>query len=191
MGLLDLCGNDMPKAAQEKLLSTLFASHEEAAVAQQNISMVSVALSAQGGGDFTKAMANGILTLGGAHGPTTRAREVIYQMGWTELAGKIKDGLIVPGYGNSFHKDGIDPAFEPLRKLLEDAYADHYKKLSETTEFVRKQTGKNLHPNPAAFTAVCAEILGVPYGVELLLVLMARLPAWTLVFLAQPKADIL
>ena len=69
-----------------------------------------------------------------------------------------------------------------LDSAVREFHQDHAKVLDEKTEIVRNCLGWAIYPNAAAYTAICCEILKVPSGLEMALVIQGRLPAWAKLF---------
>ncbi len=177
--LLALCENERLTDAQKlELLAVVLDAHDRSAWQNANLSSLAIQLGREGAGDFGKAVACALMTLGVRHGPVTAARRAIYH-------GERTGGRI-PGWGNSFHKHEIDPAWQTCADYLKAHYPIHHDALAKVT-LELEERGKRLHPNAAAFTAAAAQILGIPEGVELVLFLMGRLPTWALLF-SVPRA---
>ncbi len=104
-----------------------------------------------------------------------------------QIIEQLEDGDILPGWGNAFYKKSIDPAFVPMEHLLKTGYRVHADRLDEVAELIFKVNGRVLYPNPASFTAVTAEILDFPAGVEMMLAVMSRLPTWTRQYVGARK----
>lgn len=153
-------------------------AHSKAALDNQNQSSVAVQLAAAAGVPFHQAVAAALATLGGLHGPVTQARRVIFYRHRDEIVRAIESGLRIPGWGNSFHKDGTDPAWLEVEQVLSVEHPEHWQQLHRITLMLKKYGGVVLYPNAAAFTAVAAEVLGSPLGTELSLFLVGRVGAW-------------
>jgi citrate synthase len=126
------------------------------------------------------------MTLGGPiHGPTKEARELIYGWESEEIREALNDGHRLPGWGNAFFKDSTDPAWAEVEALLREKYEEHAAKLDTITELIEGVKGKKFYPNAAAYTAVTAHIIGLPLGLEIMLVILGRLPAWAGQFMSQ------
>jgi len=95
-----------------------------------------------------------------------------------EITLRLEVGLKIPGYGNSFYKDGIEPAFLPVEEELRKAEPVLAGKLDLMTEFIHKMD-KKIYPNPSIFTCATAIVEGVPREAIGFLVVQARLWEWT------------
>lgn len=167
-----------PNEEVDELLLLLFRSHQTATMSNQNASSIALQVAASVDIPFPQAAASALLTLGRTHGPATEAREVIYLWSVDTMKAFLENGGIVPGWGNSFHKDSIDPAWADMYKLVQGKFPEHVLKLDERSEVISLARGREFFPNAAAFTAVAAEIVGLRYGVETVLLVAGRLPAW-------------
>lgn len=180
---LPLCQSALADDRKLALLDMLADAHDRAALTNTNASSVAVQLAAIGSADFGKAITAAVSMLGAAHGPITAARVRIYGFNGDWIAA-LDRGERMPGWGNSFHKDGIDPSWGPFADYLKAEYPQGSQRLDEITETLAARLKRTLYPNAAAFTAVSAQLLGVPYGVEAALFVASRLPAWALMFAA-------
>lgn len=175
---LALCESpQLDTPAKERLLATLFEAHRTAATDNANLSKALVNEAARGSLNFITAIIAGLSCLGGVHAPVTAARKVIYFWPRARLQTMINCGAMIPGWGNAFFKDKIDPAFVPLARLLVEEYPKETERLDAITELLRP---KKLLPNAAAYTAVTAELLGLHFGLEVALFLAPRLPVWAM-----------
>jgi hypothetical protein len=167
----------------EALLDPLMDAHMAAARRLDNASTNAVINACAGSGDLGKGIAAALLTTGYRHAPLEQARRV-YEEG-IELPARFP----IPGFGNSFFKDSIDPAFSTLSELLEEEYPSIAARIELLTKQVRELTGKNLFPNAALFTAaVCSEI-GVPRGAEIAIFILARMPVWVDLVTNTPTSE--
>ena len=164
--------------AVETLLDTLSWCHQSAALANNNASSGALVNAAACGAKLESAVASALLTLGDVHGPVAASRKLLYSTINTVIVKKLEDEELLPGWGNSFYKKSIDPSFVPLDHLIRDQYHEHRDRLDKVAELIFKVTGKTLYPNAAAFTAICAELLSMARGTEVLLFIACRLPAW-------------
>lgn len=177
-----------PDPAMERLLSVFSAAHQRATLLNENASVVALRLHASVGGSFSQSLASCIATFGDKHGPAAFARRVLYRMDDDELRSIAESGAIVPGWGNSFHKHSIDPAFAEMAHLVRSEYPEHERRIQRVGDAILKGTGKVIYPNPATYTAVCSELLGLPEGTELMLAFAARMPAWAAAWVEQTMA---
>jgi citrate synthase len=125
-------------------------------------------------------IASAILSLGGAHAPLVPARETYLHGSRLSMVEELSKNphYKIPGFGNSFFKDSIDPAWLPVYEFIGDNFPMSFDRITQVTGFVKEATGKLLFPNAALFTAVVCEICEIPKGYESTLFIMARLPIW-------------
>jgi citrate synthase len=167
----------------ETLLDTLSWCNQSAALTNNNASSAALTNAAGCDSRFEHAVASALLTFGTKHGPTTEARRLLYDTENEEIITRLEDGEILPGWGNAFYKKSIDPAFVPLDHLLRETYSSHHDRLDEIATLVFKVRGRVLYPNAASYNAICAEIVCFAWGLEIMLPIMCRLPAWGKQFL--------
>ena len=88
---------------------------------------------------------------------------------------KLSRAELIPGWGGSFQKDGPDPMWQPVREALP------YNMLSKinTVTQVLHSDGKTIYPNPSAYTAAVAILLGIPSDIAPWLLISGRLKGWT------------
>lgn len=150
-------------------------AHQRAARDNANLSSQLVIAMAQAGAPFEKTCASALLSLGTLHAPVTEARRLLRRPG--AIGEILWEFQRAPGFGNSFYRDEVDPAFKELHDviMMEHMYwASALSLVSHELERVHCY----LYPNAAAYTAVVCEIEGVAEGTELALVIEARLPVW-------------
>lgn len=168
--LAELCPHPLTEQAMN-MLELLCEAHEMAAKNNPNASNQIAAHMGAGEVDLKSAFIGALSIIGGKHAPIANIRKFWEKdfTGETEFA---------PGWGNSFHKEGPDPATIPLRNFLETHLPLYHRKISRQTELLHA-AGKKIFPNIGLYTAVVANIIGFPYGAELLLVVLPRLSTWT------------
>jgi citrate synthase len=178
-------GLDVESEADE-LISAVLKAHKTAALENENVSSVALSLAASVQTAFPQSVAAALQTLGGpVHGPTKEAREMIYGWKAEDMFEALNDGQRLPGWGNAFHKEAIDPAWNEVDALLRSNYEEHAARLDNITELISEVRSRKLFPNAAAYTAVTAHIIGLPLGLEIMLLILGRLPAWAMQFMSQ------
>lgn len=163
-----------PDAVTRNLIDHVFASHYRAAIVNQNASSVCAKVASQGSLNFKTSIIAGICALGQRHGPVTAARWVFESAGENEIKNIVAAGQYVPGFGNSFFKETIDPSWLDVVKVIQQDFPDSWKRIETIKAFI----GKPIHPNAAMFTAVACVHAGVPNGVEDLFLILPRIGAW-------------
>ncbi|MEO8482176.1 MAG: hypothetical protein ABI634_08205 [Acidobacteriota bacterium] len=168
------------------LLEALIRAHYAAARDNANLSKQVVGEAAVGSGDFAKAAVAGLLSFGGLHGPVLQARSLLRNATPEKISAILSDrSLRIPGWGNSFFKNRVDPAWDDVVVLLRE------RPIWQTIEMIDavvKSYGKTIHPNAALFSAACMEEMVWLDGTEMLIVLVARAPVWALEFARATQA---
>jgi citrate synthase len=131
-----------------------------------------------GSAQLTNAIASAILTLGDAHGPIGPARFVYEKFDERSLKSAILSGMKIPGFGNSFFKDSIDPAWSRVREIIEVDFKKANDRIKQLHGWM-KEVGKDVHPNAALYSAVICNELGMIHGSESAIFVLARTAAWT------------
>jgi citrate synthase len=157
---------------EDTLLDELFEAHYRSSF-RENPSTMTAIQAAAGSGCLEKAIAAAILTLGNKHGPL-EATAVFLSLDNPAFSAQSMTGRI-PGWGGTFQKDGPDPHWKIVDQLLKPEIKA---KIDSVTAYFL-ELGKNLYPNPSAYTAAVAITIGLPAPLTPYLFIAARLPAWT------------
>jgi citrate synthase len=161
-----------------ELLQAVFDAHDMAARNNQNASSGAAMNAFFGSAQLTNAIASAILTLGDAHGPIGPARFVYEKFDERSLKSAILSGMKIPGFGNSFFKDSIDPAWSRVREIIEVDFKKANDRIKQLHGWM-KEVGKDVHPNAALYSAVICNELGMIHGSESAIFVLARTAAWT------------
>jgi len=161
-----------------ELLQAVFDAHDMAARNNQNSSSGAAVNAFFGSAQLTNAIASAILTLGDAHGPIGPARFVYEKFDERSLKSAILSGMKIPGFGNSFFKDSIDPAWSRVREIIEADFKKANDRINQLHGWM-KEVGKYVHPNAALYSAVICNELGMIHGSESAIFVLARTAAWT------------
>lgn len=189
-------GNLLPGAATPQhfeLLDLLIMAHRNAALNNANLSKTVCVQACYGSGKFRQGVAAGVLSIGDVHAPLQSAREVYEFAEVEQIRQQVANGMIVPGFGNSFFKTHVDPAFKDLYVHLKSHFPEEEQRIAALTDAVwrglKAKGGKTtqLWPNAALFTAAVCKAVSFPHGVEELLFLLPRMPVWAEACMA-PKA---
>jgi citrate synthase len=167
--------SDLCKHPDEEMLTKLFAAHRRAALVNDNMSSLTAASAYVGSGDMGKAIIAALATLGNLHGPVIQARNVLTAWTSNDIREAVTYGMHVPGWGNSFFKDKVDPAWADLYDLC--VKRESFQRVLRITDLL-KSLGKNVPPNAAILTAYCCEEMEWLRGAEVVLFLSARVSAW-------------
>lgn len=171
------------------LLNALTNAHWEAAINNVgNISSVVALTAYQGSSSLNQAIAAAILSMGETHAPVRQARDLIRKFkNWSRdkfnghILQTIREGKKVPGFGHSFYKEGIDPAFQRPWELYRAVFdgPEPVGIIQDMINIFLIEKGKNpIYPNAAIITAAICEYCKMEPGMELGVVASARIPAW-------------
>lgn len=161
-----------------QLLNEVIKAHDIAATTNQNCSSAACSNAIAGSGSFANGVASAILTLGKHHGPINDARLVYENFDEGAVRQWVMAGGKVPGFGNSFFKDSLDPAWVGVDLFLEDKFPNVSARIEELSRFVELTVGSKLCPNAALFTAAACSEIGLAHGFESALFIISRIPAW-------------
>lgn len=163
------------------ILEALLEAHHASAL-RGNCSHHAVVLASVGSGDYFKAIAAGLLTLGGLHAPLVQTYEFLERFTDDEdVVLMLSQRRRIPGWGNGFVKDGADPLWAVVDERLHLESPLWMTKIDRITGILHEY-GKNIYPNPSCYTAATALHLDIPsYAVGELLI-RGRLKAWTEAF---------
>jgi citrate synthase len=89
----------------------------------------------------------------------------------------IRRGQMIAGFGNSFYKTSIDPAFNDVMAILQVSFPKVMARINELSGWLI-EAGKPLYPNAALITAAVCSELGIRGGTETSLFILWRLPVW-------------
>jgi citrate synthase len=160
-----------------RLLEVLYCAHR-ASAQRTNASSVTVANAAGGSGELSKAVAAGLLTIGGKHGPIVQTFEFLDRPDPAHYVELYLDRQqMVPGWGGTFQKDAPDPLWEETRLVLKEFYPLFIAKIDLVTAELHR-LGRGIYPNPSAYTATVALALGMPAKLSPYLFIASRLDAW-------------
>lgn len=160
------------------LMDAVLKAHHESAL-RGNCSHHALGLAAFGSGDYFKAMAAALLTLGGLHAPLFATYDLLSAPDALE---RVKRALAehrrVPGWGNHFAKDAIDPVWADCGMLLELGWPQLARTIQDITDTLHV-AGKRIYPNPSCYTAAAALALEIPRNEIGAILVRGRLAAWT------------
>ena len=173
-----------------ELLGLLEEAHYNAAIRNKgNISATAAMVVYQGSLDPIKAVAAGLLSIGGTHAPVVAARELISNWRRDEVTTRrivtnmIAAGQKIPGFGNSYYKEGVDPSFqEAYDKYREYAGEDNPIRNIERflNNHLQAQNGfqGHLYPNAAIITSGICDFLKMQPLYEIYSFIAGRSQAW-------------
>lgn len=171
---------DTPLADWEtELLNAATAAHYSNTF-RANQSAVAVQLAASGSGNFYQAIAMATLTLGGQHAPLLDVYAMLdSENPALEARKRLVAGKRVPGWGNAFHKDCIDPAWDGVVSMLEKQPV--WERVTAIQE-VLDSYNKKLFPNPGCLSACIAITVGLPKHLAPWVGVMGRMTGWAQLF---------
>lgn len=160
------------------LLQAVFDAHDTAARNNENASSGAAMNAFIGSGMLANAIASAVMTLGHRHGPITQARFVYEQIDEASLKSAVENRVRVAGFGNSFFKDSIDPAWNQVAEIIERQFPHAHARINQLRTWL-SECGKSLFPNAAMYTAVVCSELDMVHGSEAAIFVIARTAAWT------------
>lgn len=176
---LVLTDGPLSRDTRTELLALVWNAQRRAAAANtSNASNVATMIAAAGSGSALNAIVSAMLSTGGVHAPVAQAREVLFRR---PVPAELPAGKLVPGFGNSFHKDQIDPEWKAAACRLRD-FPAVWEPICAWSALL-ESAGKPKHPNAAALTAAVAELVRWPDGLEVILVAQPRFVVWAEVYL--------
>ena len=166
--------------AEWELVNQLMRAHH-ASVFRQNVSTVVIANTAFGSADYSKAIAAGLMTIGGIHAPLWATMDLLNSENAVEWVEKIvADNRRVPGWGNSFIKEKPDELWMGVDLCLKvSGINSRFIKNIEAITDKLHELGKKIFPNPSAYTAAVALVLGIPPAMAPMLFVTGRLSGWS------------
>lgn len=164
---------------ESALLTALWDAHQAVAM-RGNASGEAFKTAYAGSGDYTKALAGALATLGAKHGPIVETCRTLASM--NEPTNVIRlcgiYGKRIPGWGNSLVKGRDDPDFLRVRDQLENLNPKLVERIDAITGAMHAR-GKRIYPNPSCWTAATAITVGLPAELSPYLFIAARLPVWS------------
>lgn len=170
-------------ASQAKLLQLVMEAHDKSA-ARGNISTVVLCNAAVGSGDYFKSLAAALCTVGDAHAPLIQTYSFLASFDPDKMEAfqrHIEMGGKVPGWGNSFVKDGPDEMWKGVADHIAEHWPELHAKVQRVTDELHAR-GKMVWPNPSLWTAATAAVLEMPPMIMGWLFVQGRLNAWTRTF---------
>lgn len=156
-------------------------AHDQSAM-RDNVSSVTVQNVSLGSGNYLNAICAAILSTGGKHAPIIPTIELLEGTGQTEAVERmLAIGAKVPGWGNSFVQDDIDPIWKGVDAKLKENHGPIHDVMGTITR-VLHANNVMIYPNPSAYTAACAIVLGIPKHAAPYLFVACRLERWSYIF---------
>lgn len=174
---------------EEALLSLVLDAHYHSTF-RQNPSSIACQCAAQGSGSILNAISVAIMSVGGIHGPIEETYRILttVKVSPESLVKMYLDrGSKIPGWGSSFESGKLDPLWQGVSDWIQMHQSNMHERILGITEALH-ETGKDIYPNPSAFTAATAIILGMPQRLSPYLLLMGRMTAWAEVYMNETKS---
>lgn len=160
-----------------RLLQAVIDAHQHAARFNRNVSTVTFQQVCAGSGRLENGIIAAIASLGHLHGPILAARG-LYENGQKEVVlAMLSRGEKIAGFGNSFHKTGIDPAWDDVMQIIRLSWPKIDERINELVSWM-VEGGKPVYPNAALFTGAVCSALKIRGGTESSLFIQWRLPVW-------------
>lgn len=178
---------------EHKLLNLCLDAHSQS-VHRDNISTAVLRNAAVGSLSFSTAIAAALCSIGGIHAPLLQSFYFL-QRPMSEIEQHLELGHFVPGWGNSFEKQGIDPLWQPVADYIAQNFPELGQKIEGITLSLHNH-GKQIYVNPSSLTAAVAIILDIPPEIVCWLFIQGRLSGWAQVFYGvvagvnRPKGEI-
>jgi len=197
--------DDIRASHQGSLITLLEEAHYLAGKRNPSISRDTFLSALAGSGNITQAIAAALLTTGKMHAPLNETRQLFNlfrrnpEMARQAVREALSDGMKIPGVGNSFFKDSIDPSFRDIKEAYEEVYALIYPKspisiLDGFTEMVnseiaaKKEPESFLYANAAGITAAVMELFLAPPYFENWVFISGRTRAWIELAINPPES---
>ena len=167
-------------AELQPLFAAVMRAHHLSAF-RGNASTVALQLAAGGSEDLPKAMIAALSTLGGLHAPIEATVYLLRAGAPADVARSLmKKGRKIPGWGSNL-TTGPDDLWLDVDRLLREVAPAIARKIDEVTK-VLQEAGKDILPNPSAYTAAAAIAFGMEAKVAPFLLISGRCGAWAAIF---------
>jgi citrate synthase len=168
-----------PLNPAETILLDMVREAHIASCARPNASREAFVTAASLSGSYVNGIIGALATLGGYHAPIVQTVWLLEQPEPAAVARQIlAEGKRVPGWGNAFERGHKDPLWLTVDKWLELNFPAMAATLAAVTVALHA-AGKDLYPNPSAYTAAAACLVGLPGPAAAYLFVSARLDGWT------------
>ena len=156
---------------------------------RDNLSSQVIRAVSHAGAEPIRAITAGMLTLETLHAPVAKARELYTGGDFSRTLASADCGgpETVWGFGSSFIKGEPDPmlagCYNAISELYDSDYCDDPELIYSLPKSVKVWSNKTageivIYPNLAHYTAVLAELIQWPAGMEFLLVAALRAEGW-------------
>lgn len=160
-----------------ELLKAFYQAQKETAC-RDNVSHKALVMATYGSGSIIQALIAAIASSGGLHGPVQATYDLLTNPDPpAEIDRRIAAGLQIPGWGNSFHKEGIEPVYQPVMDELRKRNELLAAKIDRITEYLHG-LGILIYPNTTTFICSVGIVECIPVEVMMVLPIEGRLWAW-------------
>jgi citrate synthase len=167
----------MNTAFKDKLMDELMSAHYRSCF-RDNASSLAVANAARSSGELTKAITAGLASLGGKHAPI---EGTVRLLSANDVEAEVDKyfalGQKVPGWGGTFQQDDRDPLWITVDQMIHADWPELGNRLDAITRLLHSK-GKIIFPNPSAYTACAAIIMGLSPRLAPMLFLRGRMNGW-------------
>lgn len=175
---------------EQSLFAAVLGCHGISAL-RENVSAQIARACAASSASYTQSLASAILSTGGIHAPIEQTMNLLNHDDPGTLVGTLlAAGYRIPGWGNDFVKGRRDDDWIPVDDIIKFGdWIEVRDKLEAITKALHK-AGKDIYPNPSAYTAAAALILKMPPNMAQFLFFAGRLESWSAIInhqLNQPR----
>jgi citrate synthase len=160
-----------PLSDYEQILFKELLKAHAASVHRENCSTTAFLAAASGSRDFLKGVCAALCSVGEVHAPLQATYEFLDAYPAFNLPERV------PGWGNSFVREEIDPIWAEVWKVLLVVAPTLTDTMSAITEELHSRD-KRIFPNPSALTAACCIAMQVPKELCGLFFVLGRVEGW-------------
>lgn len=185
-----------------QIIINLQEAHYNAGLNNPSISRQIFQEAYNGSGSVIQAVCAGLLSTGSKHAPLTETRELLQffiqdnEAATKVIQTRIQNGYMIPGLGNSFFKDSVDPVFQEVVEEYRMLHLSIYQgppvldlfcdRVNEALSR-HKDRPVQLYPNAAGITAAICELVGGDPFIENFFFISARSRAWLKIISVEPN----
>ena len=163
---------------ESALLELLMKAHYQSAF-RANTSSVLVANCADSSGDISKSFCAAVMSMGGKHAPLEATVHFLSYKDPCQLVPMmLKEGQKIPGWGGTFQKGQPDQLWHEVDMFLWEHFGEMATRIADVTDELDRHLEERIHPNPSAYTAASAILVGMKAKLVPYLFIASRLDAW-------------
>lgn len=170
----------------ENIREELERVHQQACQRDNSSTLILESAFESNASDLIKAITAALMTIGGKHAPIKYTYMLFKKLPLILADENHEENLkemldqyeIIPGFGNSFHKDTPDPMLAELDMLLVKSFPEWDTIIKAVQVYLSKHRGLKLYPNLATYTAIYAILnsKGISFCEKILI--ESRIPVW-------------